>query len=41
MLFRSPTAADAAEAVKFLCSARASFITGAVLAVEGGNSLRA
>ncbi len=40
-LGRLPTAADAAEAVKFLCSARASFITGAVLAVEGGNSLRA
>lgn len=39
-LGRLPTGADAAEAVKFLCSAKASFITGAVLAVEGGNSLR-
>jgi 3-oxoacyl-[acyl-carrier protein] reductase len=32
---------DAAEAVKFLCSAKAGFITGTVLAVEGGNSIRA
>ncbi|WP_376098777.1 SDR family NAD(P)-dependent oxidoreductase [Roseomonas sp. CCTCC AB2023176] len=32
---------DAANAVMFLCSSRASYITGTVLAVEGGNSLRA
>jgi 3-oxoacyl-[acyl-carrier protein] reductase len=32
---------DAAEAVMFLCSERASYITGTVLAVEGGNSIRA
>jgi NAD(P)-dependent dehydrogenase (short-subunit alcohol dehydrogenase family) len=32
---------DAAEAVMFLCSERASYITGAVLSVEGGNSIRA
>ncbi len=40
-LGRLPTGADAAEAVKFLCSEKASFITGTVLAVEGGNSIRA
>jgi len=32
---------EAAEAVMFLCSDKAGFITGAVLAVEGGNSIRA
>ncbi|WP_426954940.1 SDR family NAD(P)-dependent oxidoreductase [Muricoccus radiodurans] len=32
---------DAAEAVMFLCSERAAYITGAVLSVEGGNSIRA
>lgn len=32
---------EAAEAVMFLCSDKAAFITGAVLAVEGGNSIRA
>jgi 3-oxoacyl-[acyl-carrier protein] reductase len=32
---------DAANAIKFLCSAKASYITGTVLAVEGGNSIRA
>lgn len=32
---------EAAEAVMFLCGPAASFITGAVLAVEGGNSIRA
>jgi 3-oxoacyl-[acyl-carrier protein] reductase len=32
---------EAAEAVMFLCGANAQFITGAVLAVEGGNSIRA
>ena len=32
---------EAAEAVMFLCSDTAAFITGAVLAVEGGNSIRA
>ncbi len=31
---------DAPNAVMFLCSDQAAFITGAVLAVEGGNSLR-
>lgn len=31
---------DAPEAVMFLCSEKASYITGTVLAVEGGNSLR-
>jgi 3-oxoacyl-[acyl-carrier protein] reductase len=31
---------DAPNAVMFLCSERAAYITGAVLAVEGGNSLR-
>ena len=30
---------DAPNAILFLCSARASFITGATLAVDGGNSL--
>jgi 3-oxoacyl-[acyl-carrier protein] reductase len=32
---------EAAEAVMFLCGPNAGFITGAVLAVEGGNSIRA
>jgi 3-oxoacyl-[acyl-carrier protein] reductase len=32
---------EAAEAVMFLCGDKAQFITGAVLAVEGGNSIRA
>lgn len=32
---------EAAEAVMFLCGPQAQFITGAVLAVEGGNSIRA
>lgn len=40
-LGRVATPDDAAEAVKFLCSAKAGYITGAVLAVEGGNSIRA
>jgi 3-oxoacyl-[acyl-carrier protein] reductase len=40
-LGRLTTPDDAAEAVKFLCSAKAGFITGTVLAVEGGNSIRA
>lgn len=31
---------EAPDAVMFLCSEKASYITGAVLAVEGGNSLR-
>lgn len=31
---------DAPNAVMFLCSEKASYITGTVLAVEGGNSLR-
>ena len=30
---------DAPEAVAYLCSEKASFITGAVLAVDGGNSI--
>lgn len=40
-LGRLTTPEDAAEAVKFLCSDKASFVTGTVLAVEGGNSIRA
>lgn len=40
-LGRLTTPEDAANAVMFLCSAKASFITGTVLAVEGGNSIRA
>lgn len=31
--------ADAAEAVMFLCSSQASYITGTALAVDGGNSI--
>lgn len=40
-LGRLTTPEDAANAVKFLCGAKAGFITGTVLAVEGGNSIRA
>jgi NAD(P)-dependent dehydrogenase (short-subunit alcohol dehydrogenase family) len=39
-LGRMGTAAEVAEAVAFLCSARASFITGQELGVDGGLSLR-
>jgi 3-oxoacyl-[acyl-carrier protein] reductase len=38
-LRRFGTAADAAEAVCFLASSRASFITGQTLAVDGGYSV--
>lgn len=40
-LGRLTTPEDAANAVMFLCSDKASFVTGTVLAVEGGNSIRA
>jgi 3-oxoacyl-[acyl-carrier protein] reductase len=38
-LGRTSGPGDAPEAVAFLCSEKASFITGAVLAVDGGNSI--
>jgi 3-oxoacyl-[acyl-carrier protein] reductase len=30
---------DASGAILYLCSARAGFVTGAVLSVDGGNSI--
>ncbi|MFV2092065.1 MAG: SDR family oxidoreductase, partial [Hyphomicrobiales bacterium] len=30
---------DAANAIMFLCSSKGDFITGAVLSVDGGNSI--
>jgi 3-oxoacyl-[acyl-carrier protein] reductase len=38
-LGRTSGPGDAPEAVAYLCSEKASFITGAVLAVDGGNSI--
>jgi 3-oxoacyl-[acyl-carrier protein] reductase len=38
-LGRSSQPDDVAEAVLFLCSSRASYITGATLSVDGGNSI--
>ncbi|HUZ64583.1 MAG TPA: SDR family oxidoreductase [Acetobacteraceae bacterium] len=38
-LGRTSEPGDAAGAVLYLCSARAGFITGAVLSVDGGNSI--
>ncbi|MBI3516017.1 MAG: SDR family oxidoreductase [Proteobacteria bacterium] len=38
-LGRTSGPGDAPEAIAYLCSERASFITGAVLAVDGGNSI--
>jgi 3-oxoacyl-[acyl-carrier protein] reductase len=38
-LGRSSGPEDASGAVLFLCSPEAAFITGAVLAVDGGNSI--
>lgn len=38
-LGRTSGAGDAPEAILYLCSDKASFITGAVLSVDGGNSI--
>jgi 3-oxoacyl-[acyl-carrier protein] reductase len=38
-LGRTSGPGDAPEAIAYLCSEKASFITGAVLAVDGGNSI--
>lgn len=38
-LGRTSGPGDTPEAIKFLCSKKASFITGAVLSVDGGNSI--
>ena len=38
-LARTSGPEDAPEAIAFLCSDKASFITGAVLSVDGGNSI--
>ena len=38
-LGRTSGAGDAPEAILYLCSSKASFITGAVLSVDGGNSI--
>jgi 3-oxoacyl-[acyl-carrier protein] reductase len=40
-LGRTSGPGDAPEAVAYLCSDKASFITGAVLTVDGGNSIGA
>jgi len=38
-LGRGTTQADVANAILYLCSAKAGYVTGATLSVDGGNSI--